>query len=270
MAQLQRVTIAPSQFQNQQITLTVEQQHYLGTVLRLRQGDRFIAMDGQGHLWLAELQAGSEAQVLETINSQTELPVAVTLIAALPKSGFDEVVRQATELGATCIIPVLSQRTLLNPSSQKLERWQRIAQEAAEQSERQIVPSILNPIPFVEVLWKQNQTQSNQPLKRYLCVTRRSAPHLLNYLQAAPPSAVVIATGPEGGWTTAEVEQAIAAGYQPASLGQRILRAATAPLTALSLVAAGLEWTGDVTQAVNKPANTTDEVQPVDKRDSQL
>lgn len=238
MAQLQRVAIAPSQLQNQLIVLTVEQQHYLSTVLRLRQGDRFIAMNGQGQRWLAELQAESEAQILETIKAQTELPVAVTLMAALPKSGFDEVVRQATELGVTCIAPILSQRSLLNPSSQKLQRWRRIAQEAAEQSERQIVPSVLDPVTFSDSI--QEHHQSNQLVQRYLCVARRSAPHLLTCLQVAPQS-VWIMTGPEGGWTEAEVEQAIAAGYQPVSLGQRILRAVTAPLTALALVAARLE-----------------------------
>lgn len=259
MTQLQRVAIASSQLQNQQIILTVEQQHYLGTVLRLRQGDRFVAINGQGHSWLAELQAKSEAQILKAINAQTELPVPVTLMAALPKNGFDEVVRQATELGVACIVPILSQRTLLNPSLQKLERWRRIAQEAAEQSERQVVPSVLSPVTWSESL--REHRHSDQSLQRYLCVARRSAPHLLHCLQSAPQSAIVIATGPEGGWTAAEIEQAIAAGYQPASLGQRILRAVTAPLTALSLVTAGLEWTGDVTQAINnQPVNTTDEV----------
>lgn len=238
MAQLQQVMIAPFQFHNQQIVLTAEQQHYLSTVLRLRQGDRFIAMNGQGQRWLAKLQAESEAQILETIKAQTELPVSITLMAALPKSGFDEVVRQATELGVTCIMPISSQRTLLNPSSQKLQRWRRIAQEAAEQAERQIVPSVLDPVIFSDSLKEHHH--SNQPLQRYLCVARRSAPHLLDCLQVVPKS-VWIMTGPEGGWTEEEVEQAIAAGYQPVSLGQRILRAVTAPLTALALIAARLE-----------------------------
>lgn len=242
MAQLQRVTIAPDQLQNQRIILTLEQQHYLGTVLRLRQGDRFIAMTGLGHWWLAELQASQpQAQVLEILDPQTELPVSITLMAALPKGNeFDQVVRQATELGVACIIPILSQRTLLNPSAQKLERWRRIAQEAAEQSERQIIPSVLDPLAFWDIL-QEKQTQSNQLLQRYLCVARQSAPHLLQCLQTTPQAAIWLVTGPEGGWTATEVEAAIAAGYQPVSLGQRILRATTAPLAALALVAAKIE-----------------------------
>lgn len=241
LAQLQRVTIAPAQLQNQQITLTVEQQHYLGRVLRLRTGDRFIAMNGQGQWWLAQLQSGAEqAQVLEIIPVQTELPVPVTLMAAPPKgNSFDEVVRQATELGVTTIVPVLSDRTLVNPSSQRLERWQRIAQEATEQSERQVVPQVLAPRPFKDLLLPGERDWES--FLRYFCVTRHSSPHLFDCLEAAPPLGILVLTGPEGGWTEAEIQQAIVAGYQPVSLGCRILRAATAPLTALSLIAATLE-----------------------------
>ena len=238
MPQLQRLAIAPSQIQNQQIALTSQQHHYLSRVLRLREGDRFIAMDGMGQWWLAQL-GGMEAQILEPISMQTELPVAITLITALPKNGFDEVVRSCTELGVSCIVPVMSDRTLLNPSSQKLERWRRIAQEAAEQSERQIVPTILDPVPFpASFSLTQNQPQ-------YICVARGDSPHLLNCLQdkAQNSTEITIAIGPEGGWTPAEIEQAIAAGYQPVSLGRRILRAITAPIVALSLTVAAWEAT---------------------------
>ena len=135
MAQLQRLVIASEQRQEGQILLTLPQQHYLNRVLRLGEGDRFIAMDGQGSWWLSELEASlTQAKIIESLCVQTELLGAVTLMAAMPKgSGFDEVVYQATELGVACIIPLRSDRTLLNPSPQKLERWRRIAQEAGEQ-----------------------------------------------------------------------------------------------------------------------------------------
>jgi 16S rRNA (uracil1498-N3)-methyltransferase len=268
LAQLQRLAIAPSQFQNQQIILTPEQQHYLSRVLRLREGDRFIAMDGRGHWWLAKLEA-NQGQLLEPISVQTELPYSITLMVALPKNGFDEVVRYSTELGAVAIAPVVSDRTLLNPSPQKLERWRRIAQEAAEQSERQIVPTILEPVSFSAALSSLKSNSSSTRDKNYICVARGDSPHLLDCLihilpqETSPPSlqgeeagglgfsgakyenqeqgTIVIAIGPEGGWTPAEVEQAIAADFQPVSLGRRILRAVTAPMVALSLVAAAWE-----------------------------
>ncbi len=244
LAQLHRVAIAPEQLQNQQITLNAEQQHYLGRVLRLRAGDRFIAMDGAGHWWLAELEAEAQAQVLNSIQARTELPFPMTLMAAPPKgNGFDEVVRQATELGVSRIVPVLSDRTLADPSPQKLQRWRRIAQEAAEQSERQIVPQLLDPVPFGELT--QLGLNGDQSWIRYFCVTRQDAPHLLQCLQQASPSPILVVTGPEGGWTITEIEGAITAGYQPVSLGVRILRAVTAPLTALSLIAARLEFAQD-------------------------
>ncbi|MEP0751835.1 16S rRNA (uracil(1498)-N(3))-methyltransferase [Trichocoleus sp. Lan] len=272
MAQLQRLAIAPSQFQNQQIILTAEQQHYLSRVLRLREGDRFIAMDGQGHWWLAKLEA-NQGQLLEPISVQTELPCSITLMVALPKNGFDEVVRYSTELGVVAIAPVVSDRTLLNPSPQKLERWRRIAQEAAEQSERQIVPTILEPVSFSAALSSLKINSSSTRDKNYICVARGDSPHLLDCLihllpqETSPPApllqgkgagelsfsgtadelknpgqgTIVIAIGPEGGWTPAEVEQAIASDFQPVSLGRRILRSITAPMVALSLVAAAWE-----------------------------
>jgi 16S rRNA (uracil1498-N3)-methyltransferase len=241
MSQLQRIAIAPSQFQQGQILLTKEQQHYLGRVLRLREGDRFIAMDGRGKWWLAQL-AGEQAQVLEALLVETELPVSITLMVALPKgNGFDEVVRCCTELGVTCIAPVLSDRTLLHPSPQKLERWRRIAAEAAEQSERSFVPTILEPVAFNKGLSFANSQQ-------YICVARGEFPHLKDCLQHKQQMTndkgqmtIVIATGPEGGWTTEEVENAIATGFQPVSLGRRILRAVTAPIVALSLITAACE-----------------------------
>ena len=236
MAQLQRVAIAPSQVQDQQILLTPQQQHYLGRVLRLRAGDRVLAMDGQGQWWLVML-GGAQAQILEPIHIQTELSVSITLMVALPKgNGFDEVVRYCTELGVASIAPVVSDRTLLNPSPQKLERWRRIALEASEQSERSLVPAILEPVSFATGV----STGSATP--RYICVARGSFPHLKDALNCvSTTSEILIATGPEGGWTASEVEGAIASGFQPVSLGRRILRAVTAPVVALSLAAAAFE-----------------------------
>ncbi len=263
MAQLQRLAINVTQICDRTIYLTPEQQHYLHRVLRLNQGDRFIAMDGRGHWWLAVLEAqetGLFASITEEIAVNRELAVEVTLMAALPKgNGFDEVVRQATELGAASIVPVTSDRTLLKPSSQKVDRWKRIASEAAEQSERQFVPAISEPISFD--LAVKDCTQKN----RYICVARGDNRHLWDCLiSLEPPQAgtgragtgapplhggeeegeelsIVIAIGPEGGWTDGEVKRAIEFGFEPVSLGSRILRAVTAPIVALSLIGAAFE-----------------------------
>ncbi|HEY9810965.1 MAG TPA: 16S rRNA (uracil(1498)-N(3))-methyltransferase [Halomicronema sp.] len=237
MAQLQRLVISPSQFTNRQINLTAEQQHYLSRVLRLREGDCFIAMV-YGEWWVAKFLNLDVAEVLEQMPASNELPVEVVLLVALPKgNGFEDVVRSCTELGVSCFVPVVSERTLLKPSPQKIERWRRIAQEAAEQSERQIVPEILEPITYTQSLSFVNELS-------FICVARGEFPPLLNCLVELRPklenslSKIVILTGPEGGLTQQEEAAALKAGFLGVSLGKRILRAVTAPVVATSLVSA--------------------------------
>lgn len=240
--QVQRITISADQRQAGLLTLAADQRHYLLRVLRLRAGDRFIAQDGQGQQWLAALtEQPDQADILEALIARA--PTApLRLIAALPKgNGFDQVVRQTTELGVTHIYPVLSDRTLLKPSASKLTRWRRIAQEAAEQSEQVSVPEIFDPIDFRQCL-----AQVDSEGLRYLCAARTDCPHLLAHLQthltsSAPSLAVTLAIGPEGGWTAAEITDATAQGYEVVSLGAAVLRAVTAPITALSLITAARE-----------------------------
>ncbi|MBE9032353.1 16S rRNA (uracil(1498)-N(3))-methyltransferase [filamentous cyanobacterium LEGE 11480] len=233
MAQLQRVVVSPAQIQDGTITLEKTQSHYLQRVLRLKVGDRFIAMDGQGQTWLAKI-GETVATIIEPVAVDSELPHWVTLAIALPKgSGFDEVVRQVSELGVARIVPIISERTLLQPNAKKQARWQKIAAEAAEQSERSIVPLIAEPIQWKKYL--QSEPSCGQ---RFLCWERGDSPALLD---ALPQAAVELAIGPEGGWTTAEVEAAVAVGYQPVSLGKRILRAVTAAVAVMAIVAAAQE-----------------------------
>jgi 16S rRNA (uracil1498-N3)-methyltransferase len=235
---LQRLIVQPEQWEADQIRLTADQQHYLYRVLRLGAGDRFLALDGLGSQWIAELTAIAGIATLASsghsfIPASTVSSPVITLAVALPKgSGFDEVVRQATELGVTTLQPMLTERTLHHPSSQKLERWQRIAAEATEQSERLLMPRLKAPVSWQQYL---QQAEAEQ---RWLCVARRPAPHLLTLAQQHLAEEIAIATGPEGGWTEAEITAAIEAGFQLVSLGPQILRAVTAPLAALTLVMA--------------------------------
>lgn len=259
---VQRITISPQQQQGALLILQPDQIHYLVRVLRLKVGDRFIAQNGQGQQWLAALGEQSDrAQILESIAPVKPLSAPIRLIAALPKgNGFDQVVRQTTELGVTHIYPVITERTLLKPSGHKLTRWRRIAEEASEQSERTTVPEISEPVSFQLCIkhppWEGAEKGPNEEL-RYLCAARpvseqaaeqtpHQNPHLLAHLlthqraDLAPANlrSVILAIGPEGGWTSGEITVAVAHGYKPISLGSVILRAVTAPLTALSLVTA--------------------------------
>ena len=267
---VQRITISPPQQQGPLIILQPDQIHYLVRVLRLKVGDRFIAQNGQGQQWLAALgEQNDRAQILEPIALTRQRYAPIRLIAALPKgNSFDQVVRQTTELGVTHIYPVIAERTLLKPSGNKLARWRRIAEEASEQSERITVPKIFEPVSFQQCIehppWEGSVSPASEGPNgelRYLCVARTLSeqvseqaaehvphrnPHLLADLlthqraDLAPENlrSVILAIGPEGGWTSREITAATAHGYKPVSLGSVILRAVTAPVTALSLVTA--------------------------------
>lgn len=248
-----------------------DQHHYLTKVLRLRPGSEIVAQLATGERWLAQvLPDGDRLSLNQLLPELPPEPVEITLIAALPKTGFDEVIRQATELGVSYIVPVFSDRTVPKPKEKsgkakpetKHDRWQRIAQEAAEQCERREIPQIAAP-----QAWAIALTTLPPSPYRYLCVARSLAdlsphwadrpptPSLFSCLQQdfsrqqdlAPGidrrdrPLVTLAIGPEGGWTVAEIKAAIAIGFTPVSLGPRILRAVTAPLVALAQIEAAIE-----------------------------
>ncbi|PSB07020.1 16S rRNA (uracil(1498)-N(3))-methyltransferase [Pleurocapsa sp. CCALA 161] len=234
-----RLVIKSAQIQQEQIILDTQQLHYLLRVLRLGNGDRFLALDGIGNAWIAEIKDRS-AQIIQSVAIKTELPICLSLMTALPKaSGYEQVIRCCTEIGVSNFIPVISDRTLLKPNSNKVQRWRKIASEAAEQSERKIVPKIIEPIEYIAAIEQIEQVETTQ--NKYICVARGDIPTLWHSLQQQTQSEILIATGCEGGWTELEVAKAIALGFQPVSLGNRILRAITAPIVASSIVTAVLE-----------------------------
>jgi 16S rRNA (uracil1498-N3)-methyltransferase len=233
---MQRLIVQPDQIQDNHLTLTADQQHYLYRVLRLAAADRFMALDGQGQQWVATLGENPGFAHLDPLAAVAPVLPTVTLAIALPKgSGFDDVVRQTTELGVATLQPLITQRTLHQPNPKKLERWQRIAAEATEQCERPNLPNLQPPATWADYL------RQNLPPQRWICLARGESHPLLTVAQASDPNLdTVIATGPEGGWTEAEITAALAAGFQPVSLGPTILRAVTAPMVALTLALAGL------------------------------
>ena len=252
---VQRITIAAEQCNGLTLTFTADQAHYLMGVLRLQAGDRFIAQDGKGTQWIAALNFASkhssskrnqpqqppQATILEIIQ-HTITTAPLRLIAAPTKgNSFDQVIRQATELGVTHIHPVVTERTVLKPSPNRRSRWQRIAAEASEQSERVTTPQIFEPIPFLAYLAQFPLAEDPTEI-RYICGARTNKAHLLAAIQSKISSenlpSVALAIGPEGGWTSREISDAIRNGYEEVSLGPVILRAVTASITALSLVTA--------------------------------
>ncbi len=244
---MQRITILPSQIQTSSsaqshgnsIALTAEQDRYLTRVLRLQTGAKFEAIDGTGHVYLAELSGATGRIIATHVTAAPSRSRSIVLVCALPKGNhFDDIVRACTELGVTTILPALSERTLLQPSPHKLQRWRKIAQEAAEQSERTTIPTIAAPQGLQDIF--SQLTDST----KYLCEPRGTQPHLLTCLQSLTVArSIILAIGPEGGWTEGEIKLAIAHGFELVSLGQQILRTITAPLVALAIVTAVADTT---------------------------
>jgi 16S rRNA (uracil1498-N3)-methyltransferase len=256
-ANLQRVVLQPQQcmqplFASAQIELLPAQQHYLARVLRLKPGAEFIALNGKGQWWRAELLADLQsAVIIGEIIAHTELSIPVTLAIAMPKgNGMESIVRICTELGVSQIVPLWSDRTVVRPGTsmgaQKLERWQRIAQEASEQSLRTYVPEISEPQAFSD--WVSGDRDRQNYQHKFIGTTQGDRPHLLASMLKIWPEIdgaslsignnILVVTGSEGGWTKAEEELAFAHGFQPVSLGDRILAATTAPVVALTIVSA--------------------------------
>ena len=209
-------------------------------VLRLKPGERMLVCDGQGEEALCTVrQVGAaelELEVLERRESETEAAVRVSVYMAFPKADkLEHVIQKATELGAYEIVAFPSARCVSRPDEKslrkKLERWQKIAASAAEQSGRGRIPEVVTLGSFKEALGRAKQ--ADQALLFYEnehAVTLRMA------LESGAFQTVSLLTGPEGGLEEAEVDQARKAGFQVCTLGSRILRCETAPLCALSAV----------------------------------
>ena len=209
-------------------------------VLRLKPGERMLVCDGQGEEALCAVrQVGAaelELEVLERRESETEAAVRVSVYMAVPKADkLEHVIQKATELGAYEIVAFPSARCVSRPDEKslkkKLERWQKIAASAAEQSGRGRIPEVVTLGSFKEALGRAKQAD-----KALLFYENEHAVTLRMALESGAFQTVSLLTGPEGGLEEAEVDQARKAGLQVCTLGSRILRCETAPLCALSAV----------------------------------
>lgn len=209
-------------------------------VLRLKKGDSVLVCDGQGMEGLCSVEAlasGSlELNLLEVRPSTTEPTVRARIFMAYPKSDkLEHVIQKATELGAAEIIAFPSSRCVSRPDDKslgkKLDRWQKIALSAAQQSGRGRIPAVRVLPSYAAAL-----EEAKRDDLAILFYENEEATTLHMALTRAPYGSVSILTGPEGGWEESEVAQASAAGLNICTLGTRILRCETAPLCALSAV----------------------------------
>lgn len=222
------------------IPITGEDARHLLRVLRMRVGETLTICDGAATDYACTLQQIDGDTAICAVQGQSasrgEPSVAVTLYMALPKGDkMDLIVQKAVELGAVRIVPYLSSRCVARPDDKTLQkrigRWQKIANEAAMQSGRGILPQICDCLPFAQAI-----AQASTHAAALFLYENEQTLQLHTALTQNPLSTVAFLVGPEGGFAESEVEQAVAAGMQSVSLGTRILRCETAPLAAISAV----------------------------------
>jgi 16S rRNA (uracil1498-N3)-methyltransferase len=215
--------------------------HHLGRVLRVAVGDVVQAVDSGGALLSVRLTAiaarRAEGLIVGRAPLATESPLDLTLAQGVPKGDkMDGIVRMATELGVTRMVPLLTARTVvrLEPArwGSRLGRWQRVAKEAAQQSGRAAVPEIAAPR---EIATWAREAGTTGPM---ICLWEEAREGLDTRLPAGPCPRVTVVVGPEGGLAAEEVRGLADAGAIVASLGPRLLRTETAGAVAVALLQA--------------------------------
>jgi 16S rRNA (uracil1498-N3)-methyltransferase len=225
------------------VTLPDAIAHQARDVLRLNAGDTITLLDGSGLAATVELREVTRGAVTGRVVADTpvltEPRARLTLCVGLLKAAkFEWVAQKATELGIHALIPMQCRRAVVEDASPaKLARWRTIATEAAEQSERGVVPEIYSPMPFAEAL----RLCDGMPRAIALAPHEdRRHPSIAAVVAGQKLASLAIAIGPEGGFDPAEEKQARDAGWHPVALGSRVLRAETAAITATALALAAL------------------------------
>ena len=215
--------------------------NHISNVLRMKVGDRLlVSYDGKSDLCEIESFTDDSAilLVVEENYQNTELPISVTLFQALPKGDKTElIIQKAVELGVTEIVPVETSRCVVKIDGKKkdgkISRWQAIAESAAKQSKRNVIPTVHDLLTFKQTM------QIIKDFDLFLFPYEnhdgmKSTVDALSQIKQGCKVAVFI--GPEGGFSDQEVESATQNGAKVISLGKRILRAETASITALSMI----------------------------------
>jgi 16S rRNA (uracil1498-N3)-methyltransferase len=223
-------------FTDTNASLTGDQALHLARVLRAQPGQIFDVV-ANGFLRRATVVNVSEEQVTfalgEELETEAALPVHL-LLAIIKFDHYEWGLEKLTELGAARITPVIARRTekhLAHAAAKRVERWRRIALEAAKQSRRSDLPQVDDPLPLKEAM-----AQVSAPVRLLLAETEQQD-SLAAALQDVPGE-IALAIGPEGGWTTEEMTLFSESGWRHVTLGPRILRAETAAIAALSICSA--------------------------------
>ncbi len=224
------------------IIITGADAHHISRSLRMRIGEELVCCDGAGTDYVCRTCRITDTEVTLSVVSEsaslTEPPYRATVYQALVKEDkLDTVIQKSVELGACRIVPFTTPRCTVKldgrDTAKKLERWNRIAAEAAKQCGRGIIPTVGEPMTFSEMIVEA--AKADVPL---FCFERENAP-LREALTRGGTVSVVV--GPEGGFSDEEAEKAVTAGMKSVSLGRRILRTESAAPHVLSCVSFAFE-----------------------------
>ncbi|MNP29948.1 Ribosomal RNA small subunit methyltransferase E [compost metagenome] len=215
--------------------------------MRGKTGDKVIVSDGFSREAIVELdlleQGLVTAKIIEHLDMLHEARVKVTVAQSLPKGDkMETVIQKCTEIGAVSFVPFLSERTIVQYDAKKeekrLDRWRKICKEAAEQSHRNIIPTIETPL-----TWSQLMKSFKLYDAVYFCYEKEHGFQLRDGLKSFKDNMdtkgnpkVLVVVGPEGGFTEDECRKAEEAGGVSIGLGRRILRCETAGMVALSCI----------------------------------
>ncbi|NGZ73824.1 16S rRNA (uracil(1498)-N(3))-methyltransferase [Saccharibacillus alkalitolerans] len=243
---MQRYFVEKEQFEENKVRILGEDARHIGRVMRGRAGDKVIVCDGEGRVALVELESVEQgevtASVVEEMAERSEARFRVDIAQSLPKGDkLETVIQKCTEIGAHAFVPFLSERTVVQYDAKKeekrLQRWSKIAKEAAEQSHRSRIPEVRQPLTYKQLL----KTFADYDLVLF-CYEKEDGLQLRDavrpFAEERPEgeAKVLLVVGPEGGFTEREAEEAEVSGAKITGLGRRILRAETAGMAALSCI----------------------------------
>lgn len=227
--------------QGARVTFDAQETRHLARVLRLRPGDVLRVVDGSGDeltVRLTRVEARrAEGELLGRQPRPSESPLQLTLAQGLPKGDkMEAIIRMATELGVSRIVPVLTERSVVRMDAAgaagRLARWQRVAREAAKQCGRAVLPEVAAVCPLAG--WLRERDGGGL----LLCLWEEERAPLSEQLPAGTVTQATLVVGPEGGLSAPEIALLVAAGAIVAGLGPRILRTETAGPVGLALLQA--------------------------------
>ncbi len=238
---MHRFFVPPEILHTDPVILPPETSHQVSSVLHLKEGQSIALLDNAGSEYITELVTVGNKVVLgrvaEIWPSLSEPSTGITLYLALTqREKFEWALQKCCEAGASSFVPVISSRSLVQTITEgrtKLERWQKILQEAAEQSGRGRIPALLEPQRYGQALAhaRQNSTVS---LVAWEKEEKNSVKQTLEKIK--PGSSISVFIGPEGGFSEDEIDLACQVGAIPVSLGPRILRMETAAVVMVALI----------------------------------